>query len=453
MIRRFHSLFKSDGLKGRTLRSTLAAIWLAGGGQMLRFASNLVLTRLLFPEAFGLMALVQVVIGGMLMLSDVGLRGSVVQNARGDDPVFLNTVWTVQILRGVVLWAIVSLLGGVFAGVFDQPELTYILPVAGLTLIIQGLYSTKVLTAQRHLQLGRHAWLTLIAQAIGLVMMSALAYMLQSVWALVSGMLVHPAIAVVLYARYLEGHSDRLALERDSLRDIFNLGKFLTVSSIATYVMTQSDRAVLGTIISIDLLGIYGLALALTMIPMRLTQRLAGSVVFPLYRMRHPLDSAANQRNLFRVRRMLVTGGLALLGTIALLGPWLVDVLYDDRYQAAGATSVLLAAAFMPRMIMVGAMNTAIARGQSYPMMVVNLTTAFVQIALLITLTPSLTIIGAAIAIAIAPIVTYPITAMYLVKYKTWDKISDLAFMLFIIGILSSAITLHFDKILQLKNY
>ena len=450
MIRRFHSLFKSDGLKGRTLRGTLASIWLAGGEQMLRFASNLVLTRLLFPEAFGLMALVQVVIGGMLMLSDVGLRGAVVQNARGDDPMFLNTIWTVQILRGVVLWGIVSLLGGVFAGVFDQPELTYILPVAGLTLIIQGLYSTKVLTAQRHLQLGRHAWLTLIAQAIGLVMMSALAYMLQSVWALVIGMLVQPAIAVVFYARYLEGHSDRLALERDSLRDIFNLGKFLTVSSIATYVMTQSDRAVLGTIISIDLLGIYGLALALTMMPMTLTQRLAGSVVFPLYRMRHPLDSAANQRNLFRVRRILVAGGLALLGTIALLGPWLIDVLYDDRYQAAGGISVLLATAFMPRMIMVGVMNTTVAKGNSYAMMMVNLSTAVIQLALLVFLAPQLGIIAAAIAIAAGPVLTYPVAAVYLRQYKTWDLWGDLMFCALSVAITSLALWMHWESIVAL---
>ena len=41
--------------------------------QALRLASNLILTRLLFPEAFGLMALVSVVLVGLAMFSDVGI--------------------------------------------------------------------------------------------------------------------------------------------------------------------------------------------------------------------------------------------------------------------------------------------------------------------------------------------------------------------------------------------
>ena len=74
--------------------------------QVLRFGSNLILTRLLFPEAFGLMSLVIVFIVGLHMFSDVGIGPSLVQSKRGDDPDFYNTVWTIQILRGLGLWLI-----------------------------------------------------------------------------------------------------------------------------------------------------------------------------------------------------------------------------------------------------------------------------------------------------------------------------------------------------------
>ena len=83
-----------------------ASIWTIGGlgtSQAIRLASNIVLTRLLFPEAFGLMAIVNVWIYGLQMMSDVGLGASIIQNKRGDEPAFLNTVWTMQVFRGFAL--------------------------------------------------------------------------------------------------------------------------------------------------------------------------------------------------------------------------------------------------------------------------------------------------------------------------------------------------------------
>jgi len=65
--------FRGAGLMARALRS---ASWLLlgyGGSQALRLASNLILTRLLFPEAFGLMALVSVITVGLALFSDIGL--------------------------------------------------------------------------------------------------------------------------------------------------------------------------------------------------------------------------------------------------------------------------------------------------------------------------------------------------------------------------------------------
>jgi O-antigen/teichoic acid export membrane protein len=69
-----------------------------------RLVSNLILARLLFPEAFGIMALVTVVLVGLAMFSDAGIGPAISQNARGDDADSLNTAWTINVLRGAVLW-------------------------------------------------------------------------------------------------------------------------------------------------------------------------------------------------------------------------------------------------------------------------------------------------------------------------------------------------------------
>ena len=50
--------FSGDGLGARIMRSAALTVFGFGASQALRLASNLILTRLLFPEAFGVMVLV-----------------------------------------------------------------------------------------------------------------------------------------------------------------------------------------------------------------------------------------------------------------------------------------------------------------------------------------------------------------------------------------------------------
>src|SRR5215470_3170600 len=91
-------------LKRRVLS---ASVWSLSGyavSQALRFGTNLVMTRLLVPEMFGVMAIATIVMVGLAMFSDLGVRQNIVQSRRGDDPAFLNTAWSVQIIRGVLLW-------------------------------------------------------------------------------------------------------------------------------------------------------------------------------------------------------------------------------------------------------------------------------------------------------------------------------------------------------------
>ncbi|MDO8885242.1 oligosaccharide flippase family protein, partial [Pseudotabrizicola sp.] len=158
---------QGNGLLARVMRSSAWTALGYGASQALRLASNLILTRLLFPEAFGLMALVSVFIVGLTMFSDVGTHPAILQHKRGDDPAFLNTAFSIQVTRGVVLWLASAAIAWPAAVFYGQPDLAMILPVAGFSLLLHGLEPTRVDTAARHLRLGRLTALDLITQVIG----------------------------------------------------------------------------------------------------------------------------------------------------------------------------------------------------------------------------------------------------------------------------------------------
>ena len=59
--------------------------------QLIRFIGNLVLARLLMPDAFGLMAVISTLMLGLNLLSDIGTGPTIIQSPRGTERVFLNT--------------------------------------------------------------------------------------------------------------------------------------------------------------------------------------------------------------------------------------------------------------------------------------------------------------------------------------------------------------------------
>ena len=90
-------------------RAISAGIWMLAGYGLslcLRLGSNLLMTRLLAPEMFGVMAIAAMVTAILMMLSDLGIGQSIVRSPHGGEPVFLDTAWTVQILRGLGLWLV-----------------------------------------------------------------------------------------------------------------------------------------------------------------------------------------------------------------------------------------------------------------------------------------------------------------------------------------------------------
>ena len=98
-------------------------------------------------------ALIELFILGLHMFSDVGLGLSVVRGERGDDPHYLNIVWSLQVVRGGCLWLCACTMA--WPASVLTPELLYFLPVAGLTAILYGFDSISIFTCDRHLSQGR----------------------------------------------------------------------------------------------------------------------------------------------------------------------------------------------------------------------------------------------------------------------------------------------------------
>lgn len=438
---------KGDGLRSRSIRSSLWTALSFGVSNALRLGGNLILTRILFPEAFGIMALLQVVMAGLNMFSDIGIRASIIQNERGEDPAFLDTAWMLQIARGCVLFACTWVLAAPVAAFYDVPELEQLLPVVGLAAVFQGFNSTKLALVNRHMMLGRATLVEIGASVVGLSATIALALVWESVWALAVGGLVMPCLIMVGSHLFLAGHPNRFRFERAAAQSLIGFGKFIFVSTLAAFLIAQADRAILGKFVSLSDLALYNIAFMFASLPVMLMRRMNDMVLFPLYSRRPPSKDPENYRNLAKARRLVLGASMAMLAVLAVFGDDLIVSLYDPRYEAAGALVVLIAIVSSALLISGGYGSAILASGNSRRFSGVVVSSALLRTAFLIVAIYFYGVLGAVAAPLLATIVFYPVLIAFVRPYRAWFPMQDVVLTVLACAVAAAALWYNSDAL------
>jgi O-antigen/teichoic acid export membrane protein len=344
-----------------------AAWTVAGFGTnlALRFGFNLILTRLLLPEVFGLMVLVNTFLAGLQFLSEIGIGPSLIQHQRGEEPAYYNTAWTLQLGRGLLLWLCACLLAWPVALFYGNPLLISVIPAVGATVAISGLNSTALHILSRRILRARLVLLQVGCYFVG--MLAAVAWILwfrRDVWGLVAGSLMTSMLLMVLSHLVLPGHRNRLAWDRVAAHQLFHFGKWIFLSTLCAFLADQIDGLVVGKVTSLATLGVYQIAAQLAIMPVVLIRTLSMQIVFPLYS--RSLDRPAGiQGTVTQVHPALLIGGAMCIAALIGTGPSLVKCLYPPKYHEAGWMAQLIAVAAWFKMLESAGSSILWGRGQS----------------------------------------------------------------------------------------
>lgn len=417
----------AESLRQRAIHGSAWTIAGYGAGQVLRFGSNLLLTRLLAPDVFGLMTLVNVIIQGLNMFSDIGIGPSIMQHPRGEDEHFLNTAWTLQVVRGLMLGGLCAALAAPAAWVYREPLLLAVLPVTGLNPALLGFSSTALHLANKRLRLARLTLLDLATQALTVAVTIALAAAWHNVWALVVGGLLGSAVKLAGSHLFFGGSWPRLTVDRSVMRDLVHFGRWVTVSTVLTFLINSGDRMVLGRVLSKAELGVYAIGFLIPQTLILLLQMISTRVIFPLC---VQLGRHGPERVRSRLRTLKLAVMAALLPPLWLMtifSQTLVDLLYDPRYRGAGWILRLFASTTVIPVVTLSVGAVLLAQGDSYRVMLQNLARFVGVVALAIVGYLAGGATGLIVAFAAAPLANYPLMAWYAHRTGTWYPELDLA--------------------------
>ena len=322
------------------------------------FGTNLLMTRLLVPDIFGVMAIAMVVMAALAMFSDFGLNQNIIQSKRGSDPAYLNTAWIIQISRGMLLWFIaLSVALFVFfaqrADMFPKqsayldPRLPYVIAALSFTAFINGFQSTRLFEARRNLSLAHVTKIQIASQIAGLLLTFGWVSMDRSIWALIAGNVCSALVMVLLSHVWLPGVRNRLEWDHPAFLEILHFGKWLFLSSIFGFFVNQGDRLLLGGMINATLLGVYMIAFGIFNSVEALLNMIIHDVSFSALSEVVRGRPADLKSSYYRLHFVIGATAYFCCGILMFSGQSLIGSLYDRRYEQAGWMLEIIAAALL----------------------------------------------------------------------------------------------------------
>jgi O-antigen/teichoic acid export membrane protein len=315
--------------------------------QGIRFAGNIFLAKLLAPSAFGVVAIVNMTIIGVNLFSDLGLRQLIIQQKENLTAEYLNTLWVIQIFRGVVVFGIalacaallflLQSLGFISANAFADPLLPFLIAGASTSALFNGLESTKTHTEYRSLNLGLVATKEVVTQVISMAVMILVARATSSPWALVLGAVVAACVRAAFSHVFLPGQTNKLHFDKQVAHKVWTSGRWIAMASPLTFIELNGPVIVLGGLLSSSALGIFTIASLLAGVVHLVSQNLAANVFLPS--LSSAVRSTTPKLAQTYARFQLIADALIVTaaGVLIAAGPAVVKVLFDARYAESGA--------------------------------------------------------------------------------------------------------------------
>ncbi|MDP4023743.1 oligosaccharide flippase family protein [Methylobacterium sp. NEAU 140] len=340
--------------RGLILSGSAWTIGTYAASVVMRFGSNVILTKLVAPDVFGMSLVITTIKIGADLLSDVGISQNIVSNKSGHEPRFYNTAWTIQLVRGLGLCAVCFALSGYLAETYKVPAAA--IQLGAIALAVQGAVSTSIPLLQKDVRIASLMLFDLTIDLIGTLSVLLLVAWSPTIWAILCGHLV-ATLARVVGSFLLAGSGNRLCFDRAYAAQILSFGKWIFLYSLIGFMSVNFDRLYIGSIAPLAVLGVYGIARSIADLPAVLVGRLAYSLIFPIVAAAGQIPHAQLRREIGTPRLLFLVAAAVALGCATACADLAVRTIYDARYEQA---------AFMLPLLLVGTWATILCTINEY---------------------------------------------------------------------------------------
>ena len=351
-----------NSLKKKSIKAAIWSILGRGGSQIVRMGGNLILTRILFPEAFGIMATANMALAMVNFFSDTGVKTAIIQNPNGAEPEYLNTAWIITICRGLLLSVVLFCLAIPISHFYKEPDLKGIMMVIACNPLLLSFENPALTLFIKKFRIEKQVAFELITQSLSLTCSVILAVIMRSVYALAIGMTLN-SVFRIFGSYYIERYRPSLQWDKKAGTELFHFGKYIFLNTMITWAVLNTDIIIVGKLLGMETLGLYNLGKNYAYLITTFCLQVTAQAYLPA------VSSVADEIPRVAIMyRRTVTLFLAVAIPFALILVFfsgdIIHILYDPRYQNASISMSWLTLAGMLQLIGIITGTTFIALGK-----------------------------------------------------------------------------------------
>ena len=363
------TLSRFINLKGELFSSTFTY----GLTAVIKLASSLILTRLLNPPAYGVVAILFSVAFILELVSDVGTVALLIRHPRGSEPRFIHTIWTVRLLRSSLNFCLLYAFAPLIAELYETPLLSDALRLFSFTFLLGGFQSMSFVLAQRDQRSRISNYAELVTNAMMTVAVIGLALVYKDHYAFIYGILFQRLLMTAASYLYYREIGVAIAFDRDAVADQFKFARVVLPSSMLTIVLSQYDKIVLLKLFDLSLLGVYGVAGGMIGPVNGLISKNCRVVLYARCADYFRTDRGSAVARYYSENKRLLALGTLLPAAIAGLSQSIVALLYDGRYAQAGDVLMVFGMVSVVASFQNPTENLLVASGRTHVVLVANL--------------------------------------------------------------------------------
>jgi len=298
--------------------------------QIFNFIRTIILARLLIPADFGVFGIAILAMSILETFSTTGFDSALIQKKEKIED-YLDIAWTLSIIRGLTLSIIIYLIAP-FTGIFfNNTSAVPIIKVIGLSVLLSGISNIGIIYFQKELEFKKQVIYLLSGTIVELTVAVILAFLLQSVWALVFGLLAGSFVRL-LVSYIVHPYRPSLKFDFEKAKELFGFGKWVWGASALVFLLTHGDDILVGKILGVAALGFYQMAYRITNMPATEISNIISQVSFPAYSKLQ--DNLSKLREAYiKVLHLTILVSFPLAGGIFILSPEFTKIFLGEKWM------------------------------------------------------------------------------------------------------------------------
>ncbi|HPF45476.1 MAG: lipopolysaccharide biosynthesis protein [Alphaproteobacteria bacterium] len=254
---------EEPSIKKKTFFATLWTVSSRMAIRLIGMVSLVIMAKILGPEDYGLVGKAMVVYGFLELVTELGLEAALITNQKASQDHY-NTVWTIHILRGLFI-ALMLLILAYPASIFmKEEEIRPIFYCYAAVSFVGGFYNIGVVNFRKEMTFSKDFYYNLGAKIAGFVVAVTTAYIWETYWALVFG-IVASTVSKIILSFSMSPMRPKLSLVE--FKSLFDFSKWMLLNELISAISSKADGFMLSVFTSTANVGIYNMSYEISGLP------------------------------------------------------------------------------------------------------------------------------------------------------------------------------------------